>query len=65
LARKQNQIPIGSVLFSYVGSDHDFDKFLKSVVHDYLAVSDLSAPGADNSIAKVEFSDINQLSVAL
>jgi hypothetical protein len=65
LGRKAQQVPIETVLFSYVGSDQDFDKFLKAVVHDYLAVSELSAISMDNSIAKVVIPDYNQLSVAL
>ena len=65
MARKQNQLPIGVVMFSYVGNDQDFDRFLKAIVYDYLAVSEMSASGSYNSITKVEFPDNNQLSVAL
>lgn len=64
MAKRKKQLPIGAVLFSYVGSDQDFNKFLKSVVHDYLSVSDLSAITTDKSISNVEKSVQNQLSVA-
>ena len=37
---------ITSVLFSYVGTDAQFDEFLKGVIHDYLA--------ADHPYAKQE-----------
>ena len=65
MARKQNDIPIGAVMFSYVGSDRDFDKFLKAVVHDYLSVSDMSAVYAEKTIAKVEIPAPAKLSIAI
>jgi len=54
MARKRNETPVGSVLFTYVGNDSDFEKFLKAVVHDYLMVGDLPLDEADKSIQKVE-----------
>lgn len=36
MPRRKNTI--ASVLFSYVGTDAQFDEFLKMMVHDYLAV---------------------------
>ena len=33
--RKEN---ISEVMFSYVGTDEQFDEFLKMLVHDYLSV---------------------------
>lgn len=56
MARKRNDIPIGAVLFTYNGSDQDFDNFLKSVVHDYLAVGDLPINREVDFIEKVESS---------
>ena len=36
---KRNKRPeIVSVMFTYVGTDTQFDEFLKMMVHDYLAV---------------------------
>ena len=54
MARKRNEASVGSVLFTYIGTDADFEKFLKTVVHDYLMVGDLPTSEADNSIQKVE-----------
>jgi len=54
MAKKRSNMPIGSVLFTYVGSDSDFEKFLKAVVHDYLMVGDLPISEVDNFIQKVE-----------
>jgi len=54
MARKRTETPIGSVLFTYVGTDSDFKKFLRAVVHDYLMVGDLPLNEADDFIQKVE-----------
>ena len=35
MRRKRPEIT--SVLFSYVGTDSQFDEFLKGVIHDYLS----------------------------
>ena len=44
MRRKRPEIT--SVLFSYVGTDAQFDEFLKGVIHDYLS--------ADHPYAKPE-----------
>lgn len=38
MSKKQHKPEIVSVTFSYVGTDTQFDEFLKMMVHDYLAV---------------------------
>ena len=37
MARKRKET-ISEVTFSYVGTDEQFDEFLKMLVHDYLSV---------------------------
>lgn len=37
MARNRQKSPITNVLFSYVGTDAQFDEFLKLMLHDYLA----------------------------
>ena len=37
MARKRKE-NISEVTFSYVGTDEQFDEFLKMLVHDYLSV---------------------------
>ena len=37
MARKRKE-NISEVMFSYVGTDEQFDEFLKMLVHDYLSV---------------------------
>ena len=54
MARKRTETPVGSVLYTYVGTDADFEKFLKAVVHDYLMIGDLPLNYTDKSIQKVE-----------
>ncbi len=43
---KRKRSEITSVLFSYVGTDAQFDEFLKGVIHDYLS--------ADHPYTKLE-----------
>ena len=54
MARKRIETSICSVMFTYVGTDADFEKFLKAVVHDYLMIGDLPLNEADKTIQKVE-----------
>lgn len=56
MPRKRTEAPIGGVLFSYVGTDADFEIFLKAVVHDYLMIGDLPLSDTERSIQKVESS---------
>ena len=37
MARKRKET-ISEVMFSYIGTDAQFDEFLKMLVHDYLSV---------------------------
>ena len=38
MGRKRKEANIASVMYSYVGTDDQFDEFLKMLVHDYLSV---------------------------
>ena len=38
MGRKRKESNIASVMYSYVGTDDQFDDFLKMMIHDYLAV---------------------------
>ena len=40
MGRKKNESNIHSVMYSYVGTDDQFDHFLKMIIHDYLSVDD-------------------------
>ena len=35
--KKNNSLPIESVTFEYVGTDKQFNEFLRSVIHDYVS----------------------------
>ena len=35
---KRNTDRLAAVTFTYVGTDQEFDEFLKMLIHDYLAV---------------------------
>ena len=50
--RKKNNIT--SVLFSYVGTDAQFNEFLKLMVHDYLAVDNPYTNQKSDSVGNVE-----------
>lgn len=41
MARKENPIIVESVEFDYVGTDEQFNTFLKSVIKDYLTENNL------------------------
>lgn len=43
MARKEQPIKIVSVEYSYMGTDEDFNQFLKAVIHDYLTKNAESA----------------------
>lgn len=36
--KKKNTERLGEVIFTYTGTDQDFDEFLKMLIRDYLAV---------------------------
>lgn len=41
MARKENPIIVESVEFDYVGTDEQFNTFLKSIIKDYLTENNL------------------------
>ena len=45
--RKEN---ISEVMFSYVGTDEQFDEFLKMLVHDYLSVDQPYTTSQENFV---------------
>ena len=38
MAKKHNTERLGEVTFTYMGTDQEFDEFLKMLIRDYLAV---------------------------
>ena len=38
MGRERKESNIASVMYSYVGTDDQFDDFLKMMIHDYLSV---------------------------
>ena len=38
MSKKQNANRLASVIYTYVGTDQEFDEFLKMLIHDYLSV---------------------------
>ena len=54
--KKNNSLPIESVTFEYVGTDKQFNEFLRSVIRDY--VSD------DKTLPPQKPSDHNEQSIA-
>ena len=51
---KQQRNPITGVTFSYVGTDSDFETFLKILVRDYLSADDPAANPETDSVQKVD-----------
>lgn len=54
MGRKKKESNIASVMYSYVGTDEQFDEFLKLMLHDYLAVDNPYTVQAEDFVAKVE-----------
>ena len=46
--KKHNSLPIESVTFEYVGTDKQFNEFLRSVIHDYVS-DDKTLPQQENN----------------
>ena len=38
MSDKRSTDRLSSVMFTYIGTDQEFDEFLKMLVHDYLSV---------------------------
>ena len=49
-ARKENPIIVESVEFDYVGTDEQFNTFLKSIIKDYLTENNLLPDDYDDKI---------------
>ena len=54
--KKNNSLPIERVTFEYVGTDKQFNEFLRSVIHDY--VTD------DKTLPQQETTDHNEQNIA-
>lgn len=50
--RKESNI--ASVMYSYVGTDDQFDDFLKMMIHDYLSVDNPYTNQITDFVGKVE-----------
>ena len=53
MARKRKET-ISEVTFSYIGTDEQFDEFLKLMIHDYLAVDNPYTNQTTDFVGKVE-----------
>ena len=54
IGRKRKESNIASVMYSYVGTDDQFDDFLKMMIHDYLSVDHPYTNQPADFVAKVE-----------
>ena len=54
MGKKKKEFNIKSVMYSYVGTDDQFDHFLKMMIHDYLSVDDPYTNQPADSVGKVE-----------
>ena len=54
MGRKKKECNIKSVMYSYVGTDDQFDHFLKMMIHDYLSVDHPYTNQPIDFVAKVE-----------
>ena len=54
MGRKKKESNIVSVMYSYVGTDDQFDEFLKMMLHDYLSVDNPYTNQTPDFVGKVE-----------
>ena len=54
MGRKKKESNITSVMYSYVGTDDQFDNFLKMMLHDYLSVDNPYTNLTSDFVGKVE-----------
>lgn len=54
MGRKKEESNIASVMYSYVGTDDQFDDFLKMMIHDYLSVDNPYTNQTTDFVGKVE-----------
>lgn len=54
MGRKKKESNIASVMYSYVGTDDQFDNFLKMMFHDYLSVDNPYTNQTSDFVGKVE-----------
>lgn len=54
MGRKRKEANIASVMYSYVGTDDQFDDFLKMMIHDYLSVDHPYTNQPADFVAKAE-----------
>ena len=54
MGRKKKESNIASVMYSYVGTDDQFDEFLKLMLHDYLAVDSPYTNQTTDFVGKVK-----------
>ena len=54
MGKKTPKPELFSVMYSYVGTDDQFDHFLKMMIHDYLSVDDPYTNQPADSVGKVE-----------
>ena len=54
MGRMRKESNIASAMYSYVGTDDQFDDFLKMMIHDYLSVDHPYTKRTTDFVAKVE-----------
>ena len=54
MSRKKKESNIKSVMYSYVGTDDQFDNFLEMMLHDYLSVDNPYTNQPADFVGKVE-----------
>ena len=54
MGRKRKESNIASVMYSNVGTDDQFDDFLKMMIHDYLSVDHPYTNRTADFVVKVE-----------
>ncbi|MDO4269744.1 MAG: hypothetical protein Q4C72_02360 [Eubacteriales bacterium] len=58
MPKKKDKDRLRTVMFSYVGTDQEFDRFLKMMLHNYLSVDQPYTQLAQKIVDNVEFKSV-------
>ena len=65
MGKNKQKAELFSVMYSYVGTDTQFDEFLKMMIHDYLAADHPCIKSEPQIVGSVELEKIQPVPVAI
>ena len=65
MGKNKQKAELFSVMYSYVGTDTQFDEFLKMMIHDYLAADHPCIKSEPQIVGSVELEKMRPVPVAI